>query len=153
MHHVDTYLRRVAFWLPGRNRDDILAELRDAIGLRIDEAAQEKGAQLDDPEVERILRGFGHPATVLARYVERRPVISSMLAFFYWRVLAIVMAGIAAVQAVVLTATLASAGPASALIHDALVRLAVAGLIGFACVTISFIILDRRYGEPGNGFV
>ncbi|MEG3088299.1 HAAS signaling domain-containing protein [Sphingomonas sp. PB4P5] len=146
MMTLDRYLRRVGFWLPRRERADILDELRGAIDERLDAAEQRTGRPLHEQELEEVLHSFGDPVLVVARYVRRAPVISGGLAFFFWRVLAIALGGTIVVQLALLAVEAAQAPSIAAALLNGMTRMAVALLLGFACVTAAFVILDRRYG-------
>jgi hypothetical protein len=65
---VKRYLDNVKSLLPRDRRDDIAEELADAIHSRLDERSAELGRALTPAEIEAVLRGFGHPVMVAARY-------------------------------------------------------------------------------------
>ncbi|ESQ92982.1 hypothetical protein ABAC460_01655 [Asticcacaulis sp. AC460] len=65
---LEDYLRAVSRLLPRSKRDDIIAELRDEILTRIEAKEAELGRVLTDAETEQLLRDFGHPIVVAARY-------------------------------------------------------------------------------------
>ncbi|CAN5326860.1 hypothetical protein BH09PSE1_BH09PSE1_08840 [soil metagenome] len=65
---IERYLKAVAAQLPKATRDDIVAELRDAIQTRMEDKEEELGRPLSDAEEETVLREFGHPLSVAARY-------------------------------------------------------------------------------------
>lgn len=65
---LEDYLRAVSRLLPRSKRDDIVAELRDEILTRIEAKEAELGRSLSDAETEQLLRDFGHPIVVAARY-------------------------------------------------------------------------------------
>ena len=70
MDMLEDYLRAVSRLLPRAKRDDITAELRDEILTRIEAKEAELGRKLSDDETEKLLRDFGHPIVVAARYRE-----------------------------------------------------------------------------------
>ncbi|WGM45340.1 hypothetical protein KOAAANKH_00202 [Brevundimonas sp. NIBR10] len=65
---TDRYLKAVAAQLPRATRDDIIAELRDAIQTRMEDREESLGRPLTEAEKEAVLREVGHPLTVAARY-------------------------------------------------------------------------------------
>ncbi len=65
---TDRYLKAVAAQLPKATRDDIIAELRDAIQTRMEDREESLGRPLSEAEQEAVLREVGHPLTVAARY-------------------------------------------------------------------------------------
>ncbi|CAN5381789.1 hypothetical protein BH10PSE1_BH10PSE1_24030 [soil metagenome] len=68
MSLAERYLKAVAAQLPKATRDDITAELRDAIQTRMEDKEEELGRPLTEAEEEAVLREMGHPLTVAARY-------------------------------------------------------------------------------------
>ncbi len=68
MDMLEDYLRAVSRLLPREKRDDITAELRDEILTRIEAREEELGRKLTPDETEQLLRDFGHPIVVAARY-------------------------------------------------------------------------------------
>lgn len=65
---TERYLKAVAAQLPKATRDDIVAELRDAIQTRMEDKEEALGRPLNEAEEEAVLREIGHPLTVAARY-------------------------------------------------------------------------------------
>ncbi len=84
MDMLEDYLRAVSRLLPRVKRDDITAELRDEILMRIEAREEELGRPLTGDETQALLRDFGHPIVVAARYREG-PQYSVGPAFYpYW---------------------------------------------------------------------
>jgi hypothetical protein len=65
---TERYLKAVAAQLPKAQREDIVAELRDAIQTRMEGREESLGRPLTEAEEETVLREFGHPLSVAARY-------------------------------------------------------------------------------------
>ena len=65
---TERYLKAVAAQLPKASREDIVAELRDAIQTRMEDREEELGRPLTEDDEEAVLREFGHPLSVAARY-------------------------------------------------------------------------------------
>lgn len=65
---IDQYLAAVAAQLPRDKREDITAELRDALMERVEAREAELDRAMTETETEGLLREFGHPLTVAARY-------------------------------------------------------------------------------------
>lgn len=65
---TDRYLKAVAAQLPKAQREDIVAELRDAIETRMEARQNELGRRLTEADEEAVLREFGHPLNVAGRY-------------------------------------------------------------------------------------
>lgn len=65
---TERYLKAVGAQLPKADRDDIIAELADAIQARMEDREEALGRPLSEAEQEAVLREVGHPLTVAARY-------------------------------------------------------------------------------------
>ena len=101
MDLVDRYLSTIRWNLPrAANADDVIAELRDLIASRIEDREESLGRALSDGEVSALLRGFGHPLVVAARYGPQQSLIGPDLFPFYWFCLKVVLAICAAVIAI-----------------------------------------------------
>lgn len=92
---IDRYLAAVSALLPKTSRQDIVAELRDLIMNRVEEAEAGKGRALDKHETETLLRDIGHPIAVAARYGPRQALIGPEL-YPFWEFAVKVMLAIAA---------------------------------------------------------
>ena len=65
---VDRYLGAVRDNLPRAQRDDIIEELEDSLRSRMEDEAAARGRPLTEAEEAAILKGFGNPMAVAARY-------------------------------------------------------------------------------------
>jgi len=65
---TERYLKAVAAQLPKTSREDIVAELRDVLQTRMEDREEELGRPLTEADEEAVLREFGHPLSVAARY-------------------------------------------------------------------------------------
>jgi len=90
MELLDRYLHAVRFWLPRAQRQDIIRELAGDIQSQIEEAEQERGAALDEAQVEAILHRFGHPILVAGRFLPQRCLIGPTLFPLYAFVLKLI---------------------------------------------------------------
>ena len=102
MELINRYLQAVRFWLPRKQRDDILAELSEEIRSQAEEKEREAGRPLNDAEMAVILRRLGPPMTIANRYLPQRSLIGPMLFPAYVLVLKIVFVCCAAPQVLVL---------------------------------------------------
>lgn len=148
---IDRYLRAVRDHLPRADQDDIINELSDSLHSRFEDEEAARGRPLLEAEEVAILKGFGHPMAVAARFRgdERsvtfgRRLIGPELFPTYMKVLAV---NALVTLLLALTATLA----AFALwpgITGFLVPLA----IQFIVVTAIFIAIDQRYINDPDGW-
>jgi len=87
---LDRYLQAVKFWLPRKQKQDLLAELSEDIRSEIEDKEAELGRRLGQAELETILTRWGHPMLVAERYLPQRSLIGPVLLPAYTLVLRIV---------------------------------------------------------------
>ena len=93
MELLDRYLQAIEFWLPKRQRQDIIAELSEDLRSQIEEKEPELGRKLEDAEVEAILKRCGSPLAVASRYRSQQYLIGPTLFPIYRFVLAVLLIG------------------------------------------------------------
>jgi hypothetical protein len=93
MELLDRYLQAIEFWLPKRQRQDIIAELSEDLRSQIEEKQTELGRKLEDAEVEAILKRCGSPLAVASRYRPQQYLIGPALFPIYRFVLAVLLIG------------------------------------------------------------
>jgi hypothetical protein len=79
MELVDRYLHAVKFWLPRKQKDDIIAELSEDLRSQIEDMQTELGHKLTDAEIEPILKRCGSPMSVAGRYLPQQSLIGPAL--------------------------------------------------------------------------
>jgi hypothetical protein len=87
MDLLERYLQAVGFWLPKRQKEDILAELSEDLRSQIDEKEVELGRRLTEDELGTILKQCGPPGLVANRYQPQRYLIGPAVFPIYWLVL------------------------------------------------------------------
>lgn len=65
---IERYLYKVGEELPAKQRDDVKAELRSLLLDALEDRAAEAGRPVDEEVAVEVLRAFGHPEEVAARY-------------------------------------------------------------------------------------
>jgi len=90
MELVDRYLQAVGFWLPKKQKDDIIKELSEDLHSQIEEKEAELGRKLNESEVEAILKQRGRPVLVANHYLPQQYLIGPVLFPIYRFVLMIV---------------------------------------------------------------
>lgn len=93
MELLDRYLHAIEFWLPKRQRKDIIAELSEDLRSQIEEKESEFGRKLEDGELEAVLKRCGSPLTVALRYLPQQYLIGPTLFPIYKFVLAMIVLG------------------------------------------------------------
>lgn len=147
MSPIDQYLKSVSFWLPARKRADIVADLRGLLLDRVEAAERKSGHPLGEDEQGSLVAAMEAPVIIAARYVEQRPVISGILAFFYWRVLAVAALVITGIHTAIFGANAVQARSPAEIGTSGLASLYRGGLallLAFATVTLIFILIDRH---------
>lgn len=159
MNLVDRYVAAIRRNLPRDRAADISAELHDLIASRIEDREALLGRPLDEEETKALLRDFGHPWVVAARYWKQQYLIGPDVFPFYLSVLRIVLAVVVAIFIVVAAVNLLfnNYDPLRAF-GQAIGGFWVSALINVAIVTIVFVVLERagfpaehlRKWDPGN---
>src|SRR5262245_41911816 len=83
---LSRYLAAVERRLPEKQAKDIVAELNEAIGARIDAKSEELGREAGPDVVAAILKEYGHPTLVAARYQSQQYLIGPSLFPWFWPV-------------------------------------------------------------------
>jgi hypothetical protein len=144
MDLIDRYLDTVRLFLPRDQRDDIAEELRDLLMTRREERQAELGHALTPNEDEALLRAFGHPLLVAARYGRPQYLVGPELYPIYAFALKIVLAAVG-MAALITGLVNAAVGPDSGF-HAVGAALDVAWTGAFAAigaVTLVFAVLQR----------
>ncbi|HEY6970305.1 MAG TPA: hypothetical protein VJA94_13945 [Candidatus Angelobacter sp.] len=87
---IDRYLQAVGFWLPRKQKDDIIKELSEDLHSQIEEKEASLGRKLSVDEVELLLKQRGRPVLVANHYLPQQYVIGPLLFPIYRFVLMIV---------------------------------------------------------------
>jgi hypothetical protein len=144
---VERYLASVERRLPTTSAKDITAELREAVLAAVEAKEGELGRAANADEVAAVLRMFGAPAVVAARYEGRMHLIGPVLYPWFWPAQRTAV-GITVAIFIVLMAlrAVASDEPVRAMLRsmDNVVHWA---LTAFAVVTLVFVAVER-WGDP-----
>jgi hypothetical protein len=92
MDLVDRYLQAVKFWLPKKQKADIIAELSEDLRSHIEDRETELGRMLNESEVAALLKQRGRPVLVANRFSPQESLIGPVLFPIYLLVLRIVAA-------------------------------------------------------------
>jgi len=150
MQLLDRYLNAVRFWLPGSQKDDIIAELSEDLRSAIADDEEALGRPLTSDDMVELLKRRGHPIVVAGAYLPQRSLIGPALFPIYVFVLKIVALAfvtpwIATWAAVIFSVPAASGahpGVASRII--AVWGASWSGLVGaFGIVTMVFAAIER----------
>ena len=89
MDLLDRYLQAVKFWLPRKQKQDILAELSEDIRSEIEDKEAELGRPARSSRARSHPHRWGHPMLVAERYLPQRSLIGPVLLPAYTLVLKI----------------------------------------------------------------
>lgn len=139
---LSRYVDAVRAALPQTNADDVAAEIGDELQSQIDDREASLGRALTEDEVVQILRGYGHPRAVAARYSTVQYLIGPTLLPFYWTSFSTVATLIVALE---LLAGIGSAIVAhnGQLFFDAMGNALESAVWIFAIVTLAFAVAER----------
>jgi hypothetical protein len=145
---IDRYLRKVSIWMPSRHRRRLLDALREDI-------AEQLGESPTPQEVQGVLRRFGPPALVAARYLRMRPVIDGMLAPTYYVVLGLSLLVGAIVHASMLIPNAVHDIPVAESLGAVATNALQGLLVTYAIVTLVFsvsshVLATRRHAGSAN---
>jgi hypothetical protein len=150
MDLMDRYLAAIRRNLPRDKASDIAAELADELESRREQREHALGRPLTDEETGEMLRAFGHPLSIAARYRTHQYLIGPQVFPFYRLVLKVVLA-IGAILLVATTAVglvLGDRDLLQTLLHMS-GDLWLFFLAAMAVVTIVFAVLERN-GFPAD---
>jgi hypothetical protein len=142
MDLIDRYLHAVGGFLPAADKDDIVRELGADIRAQAAEREETLGRPLSAEDEEALLRKFGHPAVLAARYRPAQHLISPVVFPFYWFALKIALGCAVAVQLGLAIAMLVSGTPGASVIGP-LAAFPFTGLVTvFGWMTLAFALID-----------
>jgi len=144
---VERYLASVERRLPTETAKDIVAELREALEDKLAARAAELGHPPSTDDVAEMLKAFGAPAVVAARYEGRMQLIGPVLYPWFWPAQRTAI-GITAAILIVLAAirALASDKPMQAVMQS-MDNVIGGALTAFAVVTLVFVGVER-WADP-----
>lgn len=144
---VSRYLVSVERHLPRDGVLDVMAELREALRAKVEATEDRLGRAATADEIAVVLKAFGAPPVVAARYEGRMQLIGPVLYPWFWPTQRTAL-GITVAVFLVLTAlrALGTDRPIQAVLSR-LDNLIGFGLIAFAAVTLVFIAVER-WGDP-----
>lgn len=79
MELIDRYVQAVGFWLPRRQKQDIMNELREDIRSQVEEREAGLGRSMNEFEIAGLLKERGRPVIVAGRYLPQQHLIGPVL--------------------------------------------------------------------------
>lgn len=143
MNIVENYLTQVEEYLASDNDTDVLQELESAIYDAIEEREAEQGRPLANAELASVLRKFGAPIDVAAKYARQQYLIGPTL-FPVFRHSLKVMLGIVAILQCLNTLLHLASGEVSYLSITALLQVIFTSSVwGFAALVVIFAAVEK----------
>lgn len=87
---LERYLQAVGFWLPRRQKQDILAELSEDLQSQIEDREEEVGHPLHEAETAALLKRRGRPILVAGKFLPQQHLIGPALFPIYVFVLKVI---------------------------------------------------------------
>lgn len=143
MDLLHRYLNAVATRLPSAGRDDIVAELREELLSQIEERQAGLRRVLTADEVIGLLKDYGHPFVVAARYGSRQQLLGLELFPFYWLALRLVLGVVVLVHAFGAAIAMVSGGSPGEVLNGTAQSLWIVSMYMTGVVTFSFFVMDR----------
>lgn len=143
MDLIDRYLHAVRKRLPRHQRDDITAELRDILLSQIEAEEATRGRRLTDDEIAAMLKRFGRPMTVAARYGAANYLIGPALYPAYLVCLKLVAWLLGPIAGLSLLLSVATSDDPFSQVASHLLLFAVVALVHFAIITLIFARVER----------
>jgi hypothetical protein len=148
MELLDRYLQAVGFWLPQPQKRDIIAELSEDIRSQIEEKQSELGRNLDNAELEAMLKRRGAPLLVAESFLPQRYLIGPLLFPIYRLVLKWALLYQAAGWFLVwIGYALLDGTHASASVAGNLKSFWLVGVNTFAAITAGFALVERYHAK------
>ena len=150
MDLLDRYLQAVRFWLPAKQKHDIIAELSEDLHSQIQEKVDALGRPLNEDEQVELLKRFGPPMDVAGRYLPQQQPMPPAMFMLYKFVLKLVLLWVLLPLFVIVSAGpfFAAQDHVGALIATAL-RYLQASVFAVGMITIVFALLAKYQPELG----
>ncbi len=147
---LERYLHAVEGHLPARSRGDIITELREDLRAQFEDRAVALGRPLSEDEQAALLRPYGRPLLMAARYWPQRHLIGPCVFPFYLTTLKLALA-VALLVHVVVVFGLAIAGRPLGDAAASLFNYPGAAVTIFLWVTVAFAVFELVMGQVRIG--
>jgi hypothetical protein len=146
---IDRYVHEVGRHLPRKNREDIQMELRSLLQDTLDEQLAGSDLEPSTKMVAELLREFGSPEDMAARYRPEEVLIGAQLFPIYKLVITIVLAIVAAVHLfgvlyVLLQGEMADLGKT---LLESLFSFGQFAFLNLGLITVVFAVVERVEGD------
>jgi hypothetical protein len=141
---IDRYLSAVRGYLPVSKQADIIRELSEDIHSQVADREAELGRPLTESEEEALLKKFGHPMVLAAKYRPQQHLIGPTVFPFYWFWVKVAIGVALIVHIAIAVAMLASGAPAEQIVRQLTAFPFGPAVTVFGWVTLVFALADRN---------
>lgn len=145
MDLLERYLQAVGQYLPGRGKNDTLAELRANLLAEIEGHEKELGRPLNEAETATVLEHHGRPVIVASQYLSQHYLIGPGLFPLYWFTLLKSFPLVVLAYAVAQAASFIFGGGVS--VGAAIGHFPYVALTFWAVVTLGFAVFEYGQGK------
>jgi hypothetical protein len=135
---IDRYLHAVRGFLPASRQEDIIRELSEDIHSQVGDREEALGRPLTESETGDLLKRFGHPMVLAAKYRPQHQLIGASLFPFYWFALKMALGAALIVHLAIAIAMVAGGQPLDRIIGPLAVFPVDAAVTVFGWVTLVF---------------
>ncbi len=140
---VERYISAITRALPNKEAVDVVAEVREALFTQIESREADKGRDLNDGEIEALLKNYGAPMLVAARYDKQSYLIGPDTYPYFWPTLKTVIGMCAAFSILGAGYFALTDGRWTRFVPQALDIFLSAILPALGILLVVFILLDR----------
>ena len=141
MDLIDRYLHAVRTYLPRSMQDDVIGELAEDLRAQAADREEALGRPLGDGDLAAIVRPYGHPMLLAARYRPKQFLIGPAVYPFYVRILKLVLVAVVLVHVALAVAFGVMGEPLSRSI-GALFNTPFAAVVAVGWLTAIFALVD-----------
>ncbi|MEA3327363.1 MAG: permease prefix domain 1-containing protein [Chloroflexota bacterium] len=151
MKLLKLYLEEIRNYLPAKNREDILKEIRSTLMDMIEDQNPNPGQDPDEEAIRAALKAFGAPRKVAQQYADRNYLIGPRMFPIYLQVLKIVLIVVSGLNVLGVIVSLVSQSGIDAGVFETSMEV-LGGLFSslftaFGIVTLSFAGIERTTPE------
>jgi hypothetical protein len=147
MKYIELYVKAVGRKLPQSMREDIEAELKSTLMDMLDDRAKADNRIVDEELEQELLKEYGSPDEVAAKYLPEQQLISPKLYPIFWMILKIVLTVLAITTIVSIGVQLGQMGvnvPGAAnVVGEAFLGLIQSAMQAFGTLVLVFALITR----------
>lgn len=147
MKYIELYVKAVGRKLPQSMREDIEAELKSTLMDMLDDRAKAEDRIVDEDLEQELLKEYGSPDEIAAKYLPEQQLISPKLYPIFWMILKIVLTVLAITTIVSIGVQLGQMGVnvsgAANVVGEAFLELIQSAMQAFGTLVLVFALITR----------